>query len=138
MTENFVFELSNIILKGEIKVQNIKYIKRITDEICEVRHILGNCVYYKIGGNRVKTYCDEYGVWMEIVNPRHGLIDKIHLPFSHYFEPVQCSKDAPKWTQSIERDGTWRFEKMYPHTLPKASDYKRIAEAMDDYMELFN
>lgn len=119
-------------------MENIKFIKRITDEISRTRIIAGNCVYYELIHNKAKTYCDEYGVWVEIINVIHGLVDKIHFPFSHYFEPVQCSKDAPKWTQSIERDGAWRFEKMYPHVLPKNSDYKRISNAMDDYMNLFN
>ena len=119
-------------------MENIKHIKRITDEIKRTRVVAGDCVYYELTHNRAKAYCDEYGVWVEIINIVHGLVDKVHLPFSHYFEPVQCSDDAPLWTQSIERNGCWRFEERYPHLTPKVSDYKNIAFAMENYMEVFN
>jgi hypothetical protein len=119
-------------------MMDIKFIKRFADEVERIHIIVGNCIYFELTENRAKTYCDENGVWIEIINPKHGLIDKVRLPFCNYFEPVRCSPDAPEWTQCIDRDGTWRFEKMYPHTLPKASDYKRIASAMNEYMELFN
>lgn len=119
-------------------MENIRFIERITDEIKRTRVIAGNCVYYELQhDNRAKAYCNEYGVWVEIINIAHGLIDKVHLPFSNYFEPVRCSKDAPEWTQCIENDGRWRFERMYSHVLPKPSDYKQIAFAMENYMELF-
>lgn len=119
-------------------MKNIRFIRDITEKIEKTRHIAGNCIYYELSENRAKIYCDEYGVWVEIINPKNGLIDKVHLPFSNYFAPVQFSQGAPKWTQTIGVDGCWCFENRCPHVLPKDSDYKRIALAMKNYMELFN
>jgi hypothetical protein len=116
-------------------MEDIKFIKEFAKYIERDQTIVGNCIYYRLGTNRAKTYAEEYGVWVEIINPVSGLIDKIRVPFSKYFQAVRCSVCAPTWTQTIEH-GEWRFKHM-PHTQPKASDYKAVANAMNEYMKLF-
>jgi hypothetical protein len=116
---------------------NVRFIKRITDAVNRERTIIGVCVYYALhNGNRVKTYCLETGVTMEIINKKEGKVDSVFLPFKNYFQPTQCSKGAPMWYQHIEGDH-WYFEKTYSHVVPKVSDYINLARAMEDYMRLF-
>ena len=118
-------------------IQNIKFINRITDEINREKVVMGNFVYYVLNnGNRVKTYCEEEGVRMEIVNKKEGKVDGTWLPFRNYFQPTQCSLGAPTWYQHINH-GKWYFSEMYTHVLPKASDYKNLAKAMETYIKMF-
>lgn len=118
-------------------IQNIKFINRITDEINREKVIMGNSVYYVLkNGNRVKTYCEEEGVRMEVVNKKEGKVDNAWLPFRNYFQPTQCSPGAPTWYQHINH-GKWYFSEMYTHVLPKVSDYKNLAKAMETYIKMF-
>ena len=118
--------------------KNIKFIKRITDELSRERVIIGDFVYFVLGnGNRVKAHCDEFGVQMEVINRKEGRVDSIHLPFRNYFQPTQCSPGAPTWYQHIDHDKWW-FEGTYKHVLPKSSDYRNLANAMETYIRMFD
>lgn len=119
-------------------MENIKFIKRIASYCDRGYKIIGNCVYFTLNnGNVAKAYCEEMGVCIDMVNKTEGKVDCIKLPFANYFKPTQCSPGAPKWTQHIE-NGKWWFEAMYKHVLPTIDDYCRLAEAIDDYLEMFN
>lgn len=118
-------------------MKNIKFIKGITDYVNMEREILGYCVYYDLeNGNIAKTFCEEDGVIIHIVNKVNGMIDNIKLPFANYFTPKQCSPGAPKWNQHIERNGEWYFAQ-YDWCLPTEKDYKNIAGAMEKYIYMF-
>lgn len=88
-------------------MQDIKYIKRIAQEIDLPRHIVGNTIYFTLGENIAKTYCEEMGVRIEIINPRSGKIDYAFLPFSQYFAPVKTTEGASEFSQRIGNDGKW-------------------------------
>lgn len=119
-------------------IQNVKFINRITDEISREKVVIGNYIYYVLGnGNRVKAYCEEQGVRMEVINRKEGKVDSVWLPFSSYFKPTQCSVGAPMWYQHIDH-GHWYFSQTYTHVLPKASDYKNLAAAMETYIRMFD
>lgn len=119
-------------------IQNVKFIKRITDEINREKFVLGEMVYYVLGnGNRIKAYCEEQGVRMEVINRKEGKVDSLWLPFRNYFQPTQCSHGAPTWYQHIDH-GKWYFSDTYVHVLPKASDYKNLANAMEAYIRMFD
>lgn len=118
-------------------MENIKFISRISLEVPRKANNVGNCIYYVLNnGNRVKAYCVEDGVILEVINTKEGKIDNIKLPFANYFEPVQCSENSPYWYQHIEK-GKWHFEESYIHVLPKVSDYRSIAKAIEDYICMF-
>ena len=118
-------------------MENIKFIKQITDYIDRERIIAGNSIYYKLkNNNRAKTWCEEDGVRIKIINCKEGEVDHAFFPCQNYFEPTQCSPGAPKWYQHIEGN-RWYFEKSYTHVLPKESDYMRLAAAMENYIEMF-
>jgi hypothetical protein len=100
--------------------------------------IIGDYVYYVLGnGNRVKAYCDDTGVEMEVVNRKDGRVDRVYLPFRNYFQPTQCSPGAPTWYQHIDH-GRWYFSQTYSHVLPKVSDYRNLANAMENYIKMFD
>ena len=116
---------------------NVKFIKKITDYVVADRTIIGNYVYYMLNnGNRIKAYCEDTGVRMEVINKMEGKVDGVFLPFANYFEPTQCSLGAPKWYQHIDNNH-WYFEEMYKHVLPKDDDYRRLAEAMENYIIMY-
>ena len=118
-------------------MENIKFIKRITDDISMGRTIIGNCIYYDLAnGNIAKIWCEELGVEINIINSTHGKVDNVYLPFANYFEAVQCSSNSPKWHQHIDK-GHWYFEESYKHVLPKNSDYMRLAKAIETYINMF-
>jgi hypothetical protein len=118
-------------------MENIKFIKTITNYVDKTRVIIGNCVYFNLAnGNKVKLWCYEMGVGAEVINKLEGRVDRTEFPFANYFEPTQCSPGAPKWTQHIDR-GTWYFEDSYKHVLPKVSDYMNIARAIEMYIEMY-
>lgn len=117
-------------------MENIKFIKSITDYV-PGGLVIGNCVYYNLAnGNKVKFWCHEYGVKAEVINKREGKVDGVDFPFKNYFAPTQCSPGAPKWTQHID-NGKWYFEGSYKHVLPKESDYLRLAMALNEYIEMY-
>ena len=118
-------------------MENIKFIKEITHYVDAPRTIIGNCVYYNLGnGNKVKMWCYEFGVKAEVINKIDGKVDTVDFPFSNYFEPTQCSANAPKWYQHIDH-GKWYFSQMYDHVLPKERDYMRLANALEVYIEMY-
>lgn len=118
-------------------MENIKFIKKITDYIAKNRVIIGNCIYYNLAnGNKVKLWCYELGVEADVINKIDGKVDTVRFPFANYFKPTQCSAGAPQWTQEIEY-GKWRFEASYKHVLPKESDYINLAEALITYIEMY-
>lgn len=114
-----------------------KFIRKIISYVKREAKIVGSVAYYKLpNGNCAKAWCETTGVYMEIINNLDGKIDGCFLPFKEYFQPVQCSAGAPKWTQHIDGNH-WYFEKMYKHVLPKDSDYLSLAQGMETYMQLF-
>lgn len=120
-------------------MENIKFILKIAMEIPNQRKhkVIGNSIYYILkNGNRVKAYCEKDGVKLEVINLKEGKVDSAQLPFRNYFQPVQCSQGAPLWYQHIDND-KWYFEETYEHVLPKLRDYQNLAEAMEDYMCMF-
>lgn len=118
-------------------MENIKFIRKITDYIKRDRIIIGNCIYYNLAnGNKVKMWCYDLGVEVNVINKIDGKVDAVTFPFANYFAPTQCSANAPKWTQHIDR-GQWYFENTYKHVLPKESDYVNIAEALSMYIEMY-
>lgn len=118
-------------------MKNIKFIKKITDYVRKDRIIVGNCVYYNLAnGNKVKLWCYERGVRAEVINKIDGKVDSIDFPFANYFEPTQCTINAPKWTQRIDGN-EWYFERVYDHVLPKESDYMNLAEALESYITMY-
>lgn len=118
-------------------MENIKFIKKITDYIEKDKTIIGDYVYYNLAnGNKVKMGCYKLGVSAEVINKIDGKIDCADFPFSNYFKPTQCSEGAPQWTQYIT-NGRWYFSEMYSHVLPKEDDYMRLAEALNWYIEMY-
>ena len=118
-------------------MENIKFIRTITDYVKGQRTTIGNCVYYNfINGNKVKLWCYEYGVRAEVINKIEGKVDSVDFPFANYFEPTQCSEGAPKWTQYID-NGKWYFSEKYTHVLPKEKDYMNLARALREYIEMY-
>ena len=118
-------------------MENIKFIKTITDYVNREREIIGDCVYFKLkNANTVKVWCYNLGVEAKVINKFEGEVDRVKFPFANYFEKTQCSVGAPKWTQQIE-NGKWWFSEMYSHVLPREKDYKNIAQALDTYIEMY-
>lgn len=118
-------------------MENIKFIKQITNYVEKDRVIVGNCVYYNLdNGNKVKLYCYDYGVRAEVINKVDGKVDNVDFPFANYFKPTQCSPNAPQWTQHIDK-GKWYFENTYQHVLPKDTDYINLAKALTVYIEMY-
>lgn len=118
-------------------MENIKFIKEITYYIDKPRTIIGNCVYYNLAnGNKIKMWCYELGVEVDVINKLDGKVDFVRIPFANYFAPTQCSANAPKWTQHIEH-GRWYFSNVYSHVLPKKSDYINLARALNTYIEMY-
>lgn len=118
-------------------MENIKFIKKITDYIEKDRTIIGDCIYYNLkNGNKIKLWCYSQGVEASAINKIDGEIDRVRFPFANYFEPTQCSNNAPKWTQHID-NGKWHFENMYTHVIPKDSDYINISKALSTYIEMY-
>lgn len=118
-------------------MENIKFIKKMTDYVKRDRTVIGNCVYYNLAnGNKVKMWCYELGVEAEVINKIDGKVDVVRFPFANYFAPTQCSPNAPKWTQHIEH-GKWYFSDTYSHVLPKESDYINLAEALSTYIAMY-
>ena len=118
-------------------MENIKFISRIAEEVPREHKVIGDCIYYVLkNGNKVKAYCEKDGVRLEVVNSKEGKVDGAKLPFSNYFQPVQCSKGAPSWYQHI-KNGKWYFEESYKHVLPKSKDYQNLAEAIEIYICMF-
>lgn len=118
-------------------MENIKFIKKITDYIEKDKTIIGDCIYYNLAnGNKVKMWCYNLGVRADVINKIDGKIDCADFPFSNYFKPTQCSEGAPQWTQYIT-NGRWYFSEMYSHVLPKEDDYMRLAEALNLYIEMY-
>lgn len=114
-----------------------KFIRKIISYVKREAKIVGSVAYYKLpNGNCAKAWCESDGVCMEIINKFDGKIDGCFLSFREYFQPVQCSAGAPKWTQHIDGNH-WYFEEMYKHVLPKDSDYLSLAQGMETYMQLF-
>ena len=118
-------------------MENVKFIKKITDYINRDRTIIGNCIYYNLeNGNKVKMWCYELGVKADVINKVDGRVDSVDFPFANYFKPTQCSPNSPKWTQHIDR-GQWYFENAYKHVLPKENDYISLAKALNMYIEMY-
>lgn len=118
-------------------MENIKFIKKMTDYVKGNRTIIGNCVYYNFdNGNKVKLWCYEYGIRAEVINKVDGKVDSVDFPFANYFKPTQCTVNAPQWTQHIDK-GHWYFENTYKHVLPKESDYMCLAKALELYMAMY-
>lgn len=114
-----------------------KFIKKIASYLNRTGILTGKTIYYKLqNGNRAKAWCEEYGVKMEIINQKEGKVDGTYFPFSEYFEPTQCGPRDIKWTQHIDGNH-WYFENVYKHVLPKDSDYQRLADAIETYIQLF-
>ena len=118
-------------------MENIKFIKKITEHINRRPNIIGDCIYFELKNrNKARTWCESDGVYIKIVNNKEGEIDRVFLPFMNYFKPTQCSPGAPTWYQHIDRNH-WYFEGSYSHVLPKESDYVRLADAMENYIKIF-
>lgn len=118
-------------------MENIKFIRKITDYIEYERAILGNCVYYSSdNGNRVKLWCEERSVEAKVINKINGCVDTMSFQFANYFKPTQCSARAPLWTQHID-NGKWYFSDMYEHVLPTERDYLSLANALSVYIDMY-
>lgn len=125
-------------------MENIKFIREIMrNSKTENGREIGDAIYYSFdNGNRAKVYVEggniyreAHGVKVEIVHKTGGAVDSAYFPFEDYFDPVQCSPNAPKWTPHIV-DGKWYFNQ-YPHCLPKRKDFDRLAASVDEYMGFF-
>jgi hypothetical protein len=117
-------------------MESLKFIDEITSYVDRNRIIIGDCVYYNLeNGNKVKIWCDTYGVCATVINKTQGSVDRVDFPFRCYFAPVQCSKGAPTWTQHIDH-GHWYFDNM-PHVLPKHSDFCNLALALTVYIDMY-
>lgn len=105
---------------------------------------IGNCIYIPMqNGKRAKCYLDDCGVYRhydgiccEIIDKESGKIDRCVFPFTNYFDKVKCSPGAPEWTPYIDGN-KWYFEQ-YTHCLPSGFDFKRITDAICEYVDLFN
>lgn len=87
-------------------------------------------------GNVAKLCCESNGVRAEILNKKEGTVDRTLFPFANYFSMKRCSPGAPLWHQHIE-NGKWYFSQ-YSHCLPTPDDYKRIADAVDAYLDIMD
>ena len=118
-------------------IANIKFIKEITEFVRLKRTIVGNFIYYTLdNGNRIKTWCDGYGVEMEVIHKISGKVDSIELPFSNYFKPVQCDSKSPCWYQNISHN-EWQYEKRHPDLCPTDEDYENIASGIETFISLY-
>lgn len=72
---------------------------------------------FKIYIERVSGYID--GFMCVAINKDDGVIDKCELRFCDYFDEVACR----------------RFNH-YSNCLPEENDFQRIAEAIDEYIEI--
>lgn len=89
-----------------------------------------------INGNNIKITVQKYGILCQAINRTSGVIDKTELPYSEYFIEKQCSPNAPKWHQFIDGNNWWFAG--YAHCLPTESDFRSIANGVDEYVDLFN
>lgn len=118
-------------------MENIKFIKEITQYIDRPRTIIGDCVYYNLkNGNKVKMWCCISGVEVSVINKIRGAVDMVAFPFANYFRPTQCSPNAPMWTQHIDH-GKWYFSDQYSHVLPQKYDFINLAKALDTYIQMY-
>ena len=126
-------------------MENIKYIREIMSESPrEDWKEVGDTLYLKLGnGNRAKVwvgggniYNQSHGIKIEIVNKTDGKVDSAYFPFKNYFKPVRCSKGAPAWYQHLD-GGKWYFSNMYTHVLPTSEDFRAIATAVCEYLDMF-
>ena len=118
-------------------MEDIRFIFTITEYIDRPRTVMGNCIYYNLAnGNKVKAWCYSTGIRAEVISKTQGHIDGVDLPFYRYLSPVRCSRNAPDWTQFIDK-GKWNFEDQFPHTLPSEADYRKLSAALNQYIEMF-
>lgn len=118
-------------------MKNIKFIEGITFSIPRARYIVSNYIYYALdGGNKAKLWCEEMGVEIEILNPQHGMVDNMFLPFKDYFSPVTENEKGRTWTQYIDGDD-WKESRLHPELKPKESDYKKLAYGIEQYLRIF-
>lgn len=106
--------------------------------------LVGRNLYVKFPntGKRFKIYLDDFarisgnidGFMCIAINKDDGVIDKCGFRFCDYFDKVSCSPTDPKWTPHI-KNNSWHFSR-YSHCLPKESDFKRIAEAINEYIAI--
>lgn len=118
-------------------IKDIKFIKTITNYLDREPTIIGNHIYYKLQNmNIIKTWCEKYGVYIQVINQAKGIIDTTFLPFDKYFKPVRCHEGTKLWYQYIDGD-CWFFEGVYSHVLPKPEDYQKLCDAMENYIKMF-
>lgn len=106
--------------------------------------LVGRNLYVKFPntGKRFKIYLEDFsnryhnidGFMCVVINKDDGVVDKCGFMFCDYFDKVACSPNSPKWIPHIEGND-WYFSR-YSHCLPKESDFKRIAEAIDEYIAI--
>lgn len=118
-------------------MENIKYIKEITQSMKRNSMEIGNCICFKLdNGNIIKAYCFSHGIHVDVVNKVDGKVDCIDLPFKNYFKPTRCSQGAPLWYQHLD-GGKWYFSGIYNHVLPTKKDYENISVALETYIKMF-
>lgn len=99
--------------------------------------IIGKSAFLKLNnGNNIKISCRDDSLVCWTINRTGGEVDKTELPFECYFAPVRCSANAPWWTPCIDGND-WRYPNE-KHCHPKEDDFATIAEAIDDYVNMFN
>ena len=106
--------------------------------------LVGRNLYVKFPNTekRFKIYLTDFrrvfgntdGFMCVVINKNDGEVDRCGFRFDDYFDKVACSTNAPKWTPHIDGND-WYFSH-YPHCLPKESDFKRIAEAINEYIAI--
>ena len=126
-------------------MENIEFIREIMKHGTNSDGMeFGNFIVYPLhSGNRAKVYVDgggiygeSHGIMVDIISTKVGNIDSVYFPFKNYFNPVKCSENSPLWYPHID-NGEWYSSRQYSHVLPKIEDYKRIATAVCEYMNLF-
>ena len=118
-------------------MENIKFIRSIARYCDNPGTEIGNCIYFRLdNGNRAKAFCTQYDVQMEIISPSTGKLDMVEIPFANYTDKRRVCPGAPEWYTCIER-GHWYWTQQYPNLAPTATEFKRIAAAMNEYMYLF-
>lgn len=105
--------------------------------------LIGRNLYVKLPetAKRFKIYLKGFnGVYGNIdgfmciaINKNNGEIDRCDFRFCDYFDKVCYYTDAPEQTPYIN-ETRWYSE--LPCCLPKESDFQRIAEAIDEYIEI--
>lgn len=118
-------------------MENIKYMTEITQYINREQTIVGNCVYFSLAnGNNVCVYCETNAVEAQVINKTLGNVDRVELPFENYFSKTCTTPGAPQWTPHID-GGRWYFSESYSHVIPKSADFKRLADAIEKYISLY-